>query len=155
MNARTATAPDLFAATYAGPALPPHVADGLRQLEQSPALWPVADWRGVVTKVSAFAWRWHAEAAAAGWSDLQLYGLHRHASYANLAGMGAAWLVAKSGHLAVAVDREAFMLVTKSSSRLRIYRREIDPGAVLAWELCGPQSNEAVRAEVTVTSAKR
>lgn len=135
MSPRGATALDLFAAAPTAPALPPHIANGLRLLAQSQPLWPVADWSAVIIPVTAFAWRWHAQATACGWSELQLYGLHQRAPYANLAGMGAAWLVAKSAHLAVAVDRDAFTLVTKSSSRLRLYRREVDIDTVLAWKL--------------------
>ena len=41
--------------------------------------------------------------------------------------MGAAFVLARSGHRAA--------VVTAFGSRLRLYRREVDPEAVLAWEL--------------------
>jgi hypothetical protein len=131
---------DLFAATAArqndAAAAPAEVLAGLDILAaRRPPLWPVAPdrWLNIVDAVRSFAERWHAAARACGWSDLELYGLHRRAPYANLAAMGAAWLIAKSGHAVVEMNRDAITVVTVSSSRLRLYRRPIDADARLPW----------------------
>jgi hypothetical protein len=73
---------------------------------------------------------------AAGWSQLQLYGLDPDAPYARVGRMGAAWLAARADRRVVAIDSVAVHLVTRTASRLRILRGEPDQGAVLAWELC-------------------
>jgi hypothetical protein len=52
--------------------------------------------------------------------------------------MGGAFLASLRAHRVIAVDANAIMMVTRTSARLRVYRSEIDPGAVLSWTLCGP-----------------
>lgn len=120
-------------------AVPADVIAGLELLRRSPPLWPIGaeEWSRAVTRALAFAERWDAVARAAGWDDLALYGLHRGAPYANLAAMGAAWVLARSGHVALAVDARSISVATRSGGRLRIYRVEPDSDAVLAWALAG------------------
>ncbi len=129
--------------------LPADVAAGLARLERPPAPWPVdrhGQWPVLIAGARAFARRWDRTARKCGWTSLQLYGLHRRAPWANLAGMGAAFLVAGSGRPApflvelaggpaTSVDKDAVVLVTPTGSRLRIYRRPPDPEALLAWQL--------------------
>jgi hypothetical protein len=67
-----------------------------------------------------------------------LWGLHRRALYTNVAGMGAVLVAARSNHTVLEVGRDSVLLVTRASSRLRIFRRVPDPDAVLAWTLCRP-----------------
>jgi hypothetical protein len=96
MTRRAALAWPLEDAIVRAGAVPSDVARGLDLLERSPPLWPVdaATWAAVVASVSAFADRWDGQARDAGWSDLDLYGLHRFAPYANLSAMGAAFCAA-------------------------------------------------------------
>ncbi len=133
------TAPALpleFAIERAG-GLPCDVAAGLELLARARPLWPIgtAEWSRAVASVQAFAERWDGAARAAGWSLLELYGVHRRAPYARLSTMGAAWLIARAGYRAVSVDTAAIGVSSSAGNRLRIYRSLPDPGAVLAWSL--------------------
>ena len=47
--------------------------------------------------MEASAYAHDCEARAAGWSDLQLYGLHPHAPWARLDAMGAGFPIARGG----------------------------------------------------------
>jgi hypothetical protein len=116
--------------------LRPDVAAGLELLARSPALWPIGAgaWSEVLACVRGFAERWDAQARAAGWSTPELYSLHRRAPYANLAAMGAAFVVARSGHRVVAVD-ETIMLRSATGAVSRIRRVEAQADAVLAWSV--------------------
>jgi hypothetical protein len=149
---RSASA-DLFGATEAEPprlaGVPDRVAGGLAQLEAAPpARWPLdqaARWPAMIDRVTAFASQWDGAARACGWDDVSLYGLHCRAPWARLSAMGAAFvialehrppplLVARKGPVA-AVTAEAIVLITPTSSRLRLYRRPLDREAVAAWSL--------------------
>ncbi|MBX9649700.1 MAG: hypothetical protein K2X57_21890 [Xanthobacteraceae bacterium] len=118
--------------------LPADVLEGLQQLGRGPSVWPIDQagrWVADVARVTAFAAHWDARARAAGWSDLQLYGLHRYAPYANLAGMGVAFVVALGRSTVLDVQAEAINIATPTGSRLQFVRRPPDPAAVLAWSL--------------------
>jgi hypothetical protein len=69
---------------------------------------------------------------------MTLYGLDPIAPRARVGRIGAAFLVALRGHQVVEVDHRAITVVTRTSARLRVYRGEVDTGAVLAWEFCRP-----------------
>ncbi len=118
------------------------VGAGLELLARSPPLWPIGaeDWAIAVARARAFAEAWDGPARAAGWSALELYGMHRRAPYARLSAMGAAWLVARSGHTAIAVASDAITVATLTGARLRICRSRPDGAAVLAWELLAKKS---------------
>jgi hypothetical protein len=126
---------DLFAPL---PDLNTHVLAGLDLLARSPALWPVGTdrWADVLATVKGFEQAHGRPARARGWSDLSLYGLHRTAPYANLAGMGAAFFVARSGHRVAGIDGDGILLISPNGARLRIYRVEPDECAVAVWALC-------------------
>ena len=113
----------------------PLPADLVAGLERSPPRWPVdrATWAGVVADVAAFAERWDSQARAAGYSDLELYGLHRSAPYTNLSAMGAAWVMARGGFAAIAVTADAIAMRSRTGATLRIRRFAISPDAVLPW----------------------
>lgn len=121
----------------ASPCVPADVAAGLDLLARSRPLWPVVveEWCRAVAGVQAFADRWDGLARGAGWSLLELYGLHRCAPCARLSTMGAGWLIARAGYCAVSVDTAAIGVSSWAGNRLRIYRSLPDPGAVLAWSL--------------------
>ncbi len=135
----TSPAPDLFSieTPIAGTAELDTVVAGLDQLARSPPLWSTTKWADELTAARAFAGRWQAPALACGWTLLDLWGAHPRAPAARLACLGAGWIVARSGHHVLEADTGAIRVVTRLGSRLRIYRTEPDPGAVLAWELCG------------------
>ena len=96
---------------------------------RSRPLWPIgaAEWSRAVAGVQAFAERWDGAARAAGWSLLELYGVHRRAPYARLSTMGAAWLVARARYRAVSVDAAAIAVTSPAGNRLRIDRSLPDP----------------------------
>jgi len=119
--------------------LPADVVHGLDRLARSAPLWPIgADyWSLAVATVEEFAARWHSPATGLGWSPLQLYGLDCRAPYANLAGMGGAFVVARCDHHVVDVTAEAIQVRSRNGADLRIYRRELGTGSAVAWSLCG------------------
>jgi hypothetical protein len=133
-------APDLFAGrdafglpTLAGP-VPDAVLIGLATLATSAPLWgDETDWLELVDRLQAFAARWHCPATVAGWSDVQLFGLDPVAPRARLSRMGGAFVACLRAHRVVAVDAEAVRVVSRTASRLSVYRPE--GGGVLAWEL--------------------
>jgi hypothetical protein len=118
---------------------PDDVLRGLELVASSPPLWPVGAvrWAMVLNAVGGFASRWDGQARACGWSTLSLYGLNPTAPYANLAGMGAAWLVARRLEVRViAIDAEAIHLSAPTGSRLRLLRLAPSGESVAAWSLC-------------------
>jgi hypothetical protein len=105
-----------------------------------PAGWPadrLAIWPFVLDELAAFERAWGESARRTGWDDLSLYGLHPRAPYEDVAAMGAAFLVALSGWQVIAVGPGAIELVSRTGSRLKIYRRAPDPAAGLAWTPAG------------------
>jgi hypothetical protein len=60
--------------------------------------------------VEASAYAHDCEARAAGWSDLQLYGLHPHAPWARLDAMGAGFPIARGGDRVITVASEAIIV---------------------------------------------
>ena len=64
-----------------------------------------------------------------------LYGLHRRAPYANLAGMGGAFVVVRCGHHVIDVAADAIQVRSPTGSELRIYRCQLEAQTVLAWSL--------------------
>jgi hypothetical protein len=104
---------------------------GLALLLRSPPLWPVpfAQWRIAVERVEASAYAHDCEARAAGWSDLQLYGLHPHAPWARLDAMGAGFPIARRGDRVITVAPEAIVVAAP------LPRAEPHPESVVAWSL--------------------
>ena len=140
MNALTA---DVAAAGE----LPADLERGLAVLVTSPPLWPIeaAQWAAAVASVRAFAWRWGVQARGLGWPEVALYGLHRRAPYANLAGMGAAWLMARSGRRDFEIAPEVMLIPTRTGDLLLFRGAPPDPDSVLAWHLCGEAGACAAR----------
>lgn len=131
----TAHAIDLFAEIF-GPA--DEVAAGLVRLRSSPPLWPVSpdQWSDILAAVETFERNYGPTARARGWTQIGLFGLCPHSPFARLSSLGAAWLIARTGHAVTGVDHIGIALTTRTAARLRIFRGRPDPGAVLAWSLC-------------------
>jgi hypothetical protein len=111
------------------------VAAGLAHLEQGPPLWgDRPEWSELIARLRAFETPFGARARLACWSMLELYGLHLLAPRARLSAMGAAFIVCLRGHQVVEIDAKAITMVSRTAARLRLYRGEVDPDAVLAWE---------------------
>lgn len=129
--------------------LPAHLVRGLDRLLRSPPLWPVdpAAWGTAVAGVADFAEEWDAQARAAGWLDLELYGLHRFAPWANVSAMGAAWLLARGGYTAIAVTPDVILVRSgrPSGHGAALAFHHFAPGAdaVLAWSLCTSRQKRA------------
>ena len=62
-------------------------------------------------------------------------GQHRRAPYANLAGMGGAFVVARCGHHAINVAADAIQVRSPTGSDPRIYHRQLEAETALAWSL--------------------
>lgn len=119
-------------------------AAGLELLARSRPLWRigVAAWSYAVASVRAFAEAWDGRARAAGWTAIELYRLHCRAPYARLAAMGAAWLIARSGHRAVGVDAGAIVVGTHAGNR----RASTMPRSIPAPRSRGPWQLEQKKA---------
>jgi hypothetical protein len=110
------------------------VAAGLAHLERYAQLWGDRQaWAELLVAVGAFHSRWTGSCRAAGWSDVQLFGLDPNAPYAHVGRMGAAWVACMRAHCVVSVDPVAIRFVARTAARLSIYRPEA--GAALAWTL--------------------
>jgi hypothetical protein len=90
----------------------------------------------MVTSVQVFAAVHDATARRHGWSSPGLYGLSRLAPWADVSRMGAAWIVARSGHRVAGIDGDGILLISPNGARLRIYRVAPDEHAAVAWALC-------------------
>jgi hypothetical protein len=115
---------------------PPEIITGLDLLASLAPLWPqrAEAWRLTLAHVRDFAERWDHRARLAGWCDVTLYGVHRSAPGANYSALGAAWLAARSAHTVMAIEEAGtILLATRGGARLRIYRTQPDPAAVLPW----------------------
>jgi hypothetical protein len=108
---------------------------GIAQLRSAPALWPVGfdRWQEILAAIEAFEIQHGAVARARGWLQTQLYGLHPTAPYARLDAMGAAWLIARTGHCVVSIDHVGMRLVTRTASRLQLLRGSADADVALPW----------------------
>ena len=130
-------APDLFGLPEIGH-VPDDVARGLATLAVGAPIGSIGAnwWAEVVTSVQAFAAVHDATARRHGWSSPGLYGLSQLAPWADVSRMGAAWIVARSGHRVAGIDGDGILLISPNGARLRIYRVEPDECTVAAWALC-------------------
>jgi len=112
------------------------VSAGLVRLERGAPLWgDRAIWAELLVAVGTFHARWTGPCRAAGWSDVQLFGLDRDAPRNRLSRMGGAFLASLPGRQVLGVDTRRIALITRTSAKLSVYRPA--DGGVLAWELCG------------------
>jgi hypothetical protein len=76
-------------------------------------------------------WATHAEAL--GWGPLDLFGCDRTKPFARLDRAGLLWLI--DGGKLLAVTGATAALSAPGGGRLTFYRRHLETGGVLAWEL--------------------
>jgi hypothetical protein len=115
-------------------AVPTASSPGSARLRAAAPIWGAQpEWIELVDRLRIFSIRWHSPAAAAGWTNEQVYGLDPIAPRARVGRMGAAWLACPPGREALHVDAKAITMVTRTSARPSVYRPA--EGAALAWEL--------------------
>jgi hypothetical protein len=76
---------------------------------------------------------WASRAEALGWGPLDLFGCNRDKPFARTSQAGLLWLLEGRKVLALTADTAA--LATHSGGKLTYYRRLLEAGGVLAWEL--------------------
>jgi hypothetical protein len=78
---------------------------------------------------------WATRAEALGWGPFDLFGCDRIKPFARLDRAGLLWLINGGKPLALTSDTAA--ISTHGGGGLTFYRRQLETGGVLAWEL-GP-----------------
>jgi len=76
---------------------------------------------------------WAARAGALGWGPLDLFGCNRDKPFARISQAGLLWLL--EGRKLLALTRDTATITTHSGGSLTFYRRQLEAGGVLAWEM--------------------
>jgi hypothetical protein len=76
---------------------------------------------------------WAARAEALGWGPLDLFGCNRDKPSARISQAGLLWLL--EGRKLVALTADTAAIATQSGGKLTYYRRQLETGGVLAWQL--------------------
>jgi hypothetical protein len=76
---------------------------------------------------------WPASAETLGWGPLDLFGCNRDKPFARTSQAGLLWLLVGRKLLALTADTAA--IATPSGGKLTFYRRQLETGGVLVWEL--------------------
>jgi hypothetical protein len=76
---------------------------------------------------------WADRAMALGWGPLDLFGCNRDKPFARISQAGLLWLLEGRKLLALTADTAA--IATQSGGKLTFYRRELETGGVLTWQL--------------------
>jgi hypothetical protein len=76
---------------------------------------------------------WAARAEALGWGPLDLFGCNRDKPFARISQAGVLWLLA--GRKLSALTADTVAISTPSGGHVTFYRRRLETGGVLAWEL--------------------
>jgi hypothetical protein len=76
---------------------------------------------------------WAARAEALGWGPLDLFGCNRDKPFARISQAGLLWLL--EGRKLLALTRDTAAIAAHSGGKLTYYRRLLEAGGVLAWEL--------------------
>ena len=76
---------------------------------------------------------WAARAEALGWGPLDLFGCNRDKPFARISQAGLLWLL--EGRKLLVLTRDTAAIATHSGGSLTFYRRQLEAGGVLAWEL--------------------
>ena len=102
-----------------------------------PARIRLDDWRRIVADAARFLDGWGAQAAALGWSTLDLLGCHPTHPIERIDCAGLVLLL--RGDEVAAITADAARLTTPGGAHLTYYRRP-RPGAVPLWQLATPLS---------------
>jgi hypothetical protein len=76
---------------------------------------------------------WAARAEALGWGPLDLFGCNRDKPFARISQAGLLWLI--EGRKLLALTGDTAAIATHSGGKLTYYRRQLEAGGVLAWEM--------------------
>jgi hypothetical protein len=76
---------------------------------------------------------WAARAEALGWGPLDLFGCNRDKPFARISQAGLLWLL--EGRKLHALTADTAAIATPSGGKLTYYRRQLETGGVLAWQL--------------------
>jgi len=76
---------------------------------------------------------WAAGAAALGWGPLDLFGCNRDKPFARISQAGLLWLL--EGRRLSVLTCDTATITRPSGSHVTFYRRRLETGGVLAWEL--------------------
>jgi hypothetical protein len=76
---------------------------------------------------------WAARAEALGWGPLDLFGCNRDKPFARISQAGLIWLL--EGRKLSVLTADTAAITTPSGGHLTFYRRRLETGGVLAWEL--------------------
>jgi hypothetical protein len=80
---------------------------------------------------------WAAKAQQLGWRSVDLFGCDCARPFARIDCAGLVWLL--DGHKLVALSADAAVIeIRVTGSRQTYYRKPVEPGAALAWELPVP-----------------
>jgi hypothetical protein len=111
-------------------------AAGVATLQTMPPQgFPAGRWEAFQKDATRFCQEHAANAAAAGWHAVELFGLSRRAPWHNWRGFGLVPLL--NGAAVTGVDTDAITMRTGSGSAQSHRRRPVWPDAVPAWELAG------------------
>ena len=115
---------------------PPAWAEALGRLDPvcPPCDIPPMRWLRLIDDCARFIDDgWAARAEALGWGPLDLFGCNRDKPFARISQAGLLWLLEGRKLLALTADTAA--IATQSGGKLTFYRRQLETGGVLAWEL--------------------
>jgi hypothetical protein len=111
-------------------------AEGFARLhpDRPPGDVPVRRWLQFVDDVGRFLDDgWAEQAAALGWSPLDLFGCDRDRPFACIDSAGLLWLL--SGDKLIALTENTATIEKRTGARQTYRRRTTEPGRVMAWEL--------------------
>jgi hypothetical protein len=95
----------------------------------------LASWQQLLIDLQVFLNRWGAQAAALGWSTLNLFGVHRSRPLARYDAMGLVLLL--DGAQVVAMTEDSAKIRTRTGAIQTYCRRTCDePGQAAIWDLC-------------------
>ncbi len=97
-----------------------------------PKGFPATRWREMIRDSELFLAQWARQAAAIGWSELDVFGCHKTAPSAKYEAMGLALLIRGGRIVAFTADRA--IIEQASGSRLTFTRRPPEQDAVPMWD---------------------
>ena len=117
--------------------VPSEWAKGVCRLLTIPAhaAWPTDSWPVTQDDAYRFFRTWGAQAHRLGWTELDLFGVHRHAPWARLDGMGLVPLLQGREVVVLAEDKAAIKTATGGTLTYRRKKPPYPGECCLIWEL--------------------